>query len=568
VKNTITIGSRGSRLALSQTDLVADVLRAAAPGASVRVEVISTKGDRIMDRPLAHVGGKRLFTKEIEGALLNGRIDLAVHSMKDLPTDLPEGLAIGAIPARGNPYDALVSASGTGLDDLPEGAVVGTSSVRRGAQLRVHRPDLNIVDLRGNVDTRLRRVAEGGLEAVVVACAGLERLGRADAITEVIPPEVMLPAPGQGALAIEIRADDVALREVLRRIEDRNAEAEVTAERALLAAMGGGCRVPIGALARVEGEGDALVLAVCVCSPDGERVLRTTMIGTVSEAAELGRRAARALLAEGAEALIASVQSTGGLHGLARSAKKVVVTRARAQAGELVRRLEDWGAAVFEFPTIEICPPEEPVLLAEPETYDWLILTSANAADMFFKQLAAQGYGPQDLVAEVCAIGPATAEVVRERGIRVDLMPKKYVSDALCAALLDREPNLRGKRVLLPRSDVAHRFLPEELRNHGADVTELVVYRTVCPAVCERSIAALMDFAPDVVAFTSSSAVRHFCRLLGTERLEAIKRVAAFASIGPVTSKTAGELGLNVTIEPGQHDIPGLVEAIMEVFRD
>lgn len=250
------IGSRGSKLALWQTNHVAELLRAAVPGLTVDIETISTRGDRVLDKPLPEIGGKGVFTEELERALRDDAIDFAVHSLKDLPVQEPDGLTIGAIPKRANPLDALVARGVKSLAELPEHAKVGTSSVRRRAQLllrnpRETRPQFDVIDLRGNVETRIAKVLERReLDAAVLACAGLERLGLQDVISEVLQPDVMLPAPGQGALAIHCREDDDDLLELLAAIDHGETRAEVTAERALLQGLGGGCSAPIGALVR------------------------------------------------------------------------------------------------------------------------------------------------------------------------------------------------------------------------------------------------------------------------------------------------------------------------------
>ncbi len=258
MRDRIVIGSRGSKLALVQSNYVAGLLRAAAPGLTVAIEIISTRGDDIIDRPIAEIGGKGVFTEELERALHDKTIDLAVHSLKDLPVQDPGGLTVGAIPKRATPNDALVAREAKSLETLKKGARVGTSSLRRKAQLLIQRPDLDIVDLRGNVDTRIAKVLERNeLDAAVLACAGLERIGRADAISEVLTPDVMLPAPGQGALGIQCRADDAEVLALLKQFDHPNTRAEVTAERALLEGLGGGCQAPIGALGYAATEGGA-----------------------------------------------------------------------------------------------------------------------------------------------------------------------------------------------------------------------------------------------------------------------------------------------------------------------
>lgn len=303
----LTIGSRGSKLALTQSNQVADMIRSAIPGTEVDITVISTRGDRILDRPLAEIGGKGLFTEELEAALRDGSIDLAVHSLKDLPTDDPEGLCIAASPKRVTPNDALVSTKYSSLKDLPSGATVGTSSLRRKAQLLSLNPDLNIVDLRGNIDTRMGKVTETGeLDAVILACAGLERIDRADVITEVIAPELMLPAASQGVLGIQTRADDTELREALSAIHDSDTYAEALAERTLLAGLGGGCQVPIGALAHARNH--TLTLEACVCSLDGKTTLRVLLFGDTDHPEALGEQAAQNLLDQGAAAIVAEIR--------------------------------------------------------------------------------------------------------------------------------------------------------------------------------------------------------------------------------------------------------------------
>ena len=306
MRSTLTIGSRGSRLALIQTEYVADLLRSAAPGLEVTIEVITTTGDRVLDKPLSVIGGKGVFTEELEAALRDGSIDLAVHSLKDLPTETPDALCVGAVPKRATPNDALVCAKWARLEDLPDGARVGTSSLRRKAQLLALKPGLDVVDIRGNVDTRIAKVLDREeMDAVILACAGLERIGREDAIAEVLSAEIMLPAPGQGALGIQARVDDGELLGLLKEINDSAAAAETIAERAMLAALGGGCQVPIGALARIEG--DALTLSGCVCKVDGTQILRAKVSGAVSDAEALGNQAAQELLASGADSIVAEI---------------------------------------------------------------------------------------------------------------------------------------------------------------------------------------------------------------------------------------------------------------------
>ncbi len=301
--NSFRLGSRGSDLALWQTNHVRHLLLAAWPGIQVAIEIFTTKGDQVLDTPLPLIGGKGLFTAELEAALKSGTIDAAVHSLKDLPTEYPAGITVGAVPARANPADVLVSKEGHTLSTLPEGAEVGTSSRRRASQLLSQRPDLNIVDIRGNVPTRIHKaLAEGGpYNAIVLAHAGLERLGLLEVVGQILPLELMLPAPGQGALGIQCRDDQPSL-ELLSPLNHLETRTVVTAERSFLSGLGGGCSVPIAAYANLDG--GRLSLVGRVAALDGSRQIDVQMSGSPSEAHELGLQLASASLAEGAAELL------------------------------------------------------------------------------------------------------------------------------------------------------------------------------------------------------------------------------------------------------------------------
>jgi hydroxymethylbilane synthase len=301
----VRIGTRGSALALWQAHLVRALLVRAWPTLTVEIEVMKTQGDTTLDTPLPQIGGKGVFTAELEAALRSGAIDLAVHSLKDLPTEESAGLIIGAIPERGDPRDALVSRENSTLEALPEGAAVGTSSRRRAAQLLALRPDLRLLDIRGNVDTRIRKAldADGPYDAIVLALAGLERLGRAEEASERLPLEVMLPAPGQGALAVQCRAER-ASRNLLAPLNHRATALAATAERAFLAALGGGCAVPVAAHATLAQR--RLNLHGRVTAPDGSRQVDVSLAGAASlkGAAALGQKLAEMALAQHADELL------------------------------------------------------------------------------------------------------------------------------------------------------------------------------------------------------------------------------------------------------------------------
>jgi len=306
-RETIVVGSRDSGLALAQAYYVIAELHKRFPGFDFTLQKIKTAGDRILDVALAKIGGKGLFVKEIESALLAGEIDLAVHSMKDVPTAIPAGLIIAAVTERGDPRDCFIALDGkTKLAELREGAVVGTSSLRRTAQLLHLRPDLQIVPLRGNLDTRFRKLREMALDGIVLAYAGVSRLGWADRVAEIISLESSLPAAGQGALGIEIRADEERTNRLVSFLDNEEARAAVTAERALLCTLEGGCQVPVGAYGRLE-DGE-LILDGVVADLDGKKVVRGQVRGDTKEAVALGERLAEDLLGRGAAQILIQVR--------------------------------------------------------------------------------------------------------------------------------------------------------------------------------------------------------------------------------------------------------------------
>lgn len=304
---TVRIGTRGSKLALWQAEWVKSHLENLHSGLAVELTIIKTKGDKILDVPLAKVGGKGLFVKEIEAALSSGSIDLAVHSMKDMPAEIPTGLCIGAVPVREVPVDALITRDAQTLETLPRGARIGTSSLRRASQLRRARPDIEIVPLRGNLDTRLRKLDEGQMEAIVLAAAGVRRLGLEARISQKLDTEIMLPAVGQGALCIETRDGDTTIAPLVAPLEDEATRIAVTAERAYLHRLEGGCQVPIaGHATLLDGR---LTLCGLVSDLEGQTVIKATQVGRPEEAETIGRELADHLLERGARAVLDRLQT-------------------------------------------------------------------------------------------------------------------------------------------------------------------------------------------------------------------------------------------------------------------
>ncbi len=304
MKRAVTIGTRGSQLALWQAEWVKNELMRHHPGLTVELEIIKTSGDKITDVPLAKVGGKGLFVKEIEEALIEGRIDLAVHSMKDMPGEMPEGLWIAAIPIREIPYDVLITRDKSAVDDLPKGALIGTSSLRRASQLMHFRPDFRITTLRGNLGTRIKKLETENLDAIVLAAAGMKRLGMGGETSREIPPDIILPAVGQGALCIEARQTDAAINDLVSSIHHDDSARAVLAERAFLKLLQGGCQVPIAAYATIDSKEDELFLTGLVAETDGSVIYKDSISGSSQEAELLGERLGRRLIERGAAEII------------------------------------------------------------------------------------------------------------------------------------------------------------------------------------------------------------------------------------------------------------------------
>jgi len=306
----LKLGTRGSRLARRQADMVTECLLRNVPGIAVEQTVITTTGDRNPEAPLSGAVDKALFTKEIEAALLAGAIDIAAHSLKDLPSALDPGLVIGAVLQRENPCDALLAKNALSFAGLPSGATVGTSSLRRAAQIRALRPDITIAPLRGNVETRIKKMDEAGLDGIILAYAGIRRLGLESCITQVMDPQVIVPAPGQGAIAVEARAADRETLAVLAKISHMQTVIETGAERAFLQRLQGGCQVPAGCLAQLSGS--CLSMRGCIASPDGTAIYAASMEGNPDEAEALGRALAEKLLADGAANILKALLGKAG----------------------------------------------------------------------------------------------------------------------------------------------------------------------------------------------------------------------------------------------------------------
>ena len=552
-KSKIIIGTRGSALAQWQTNYIITTLKQVAPKLEIETRIIKTTGDQDQTRPLAELGGLGVFTKEIENALLACEIDLAVHSLKDLPTETADGLMIAAIPERQDPRDCIVSRHGVGLMQLPRRARIGTSSARRTAQILAMRPDARIVPLRGNVDTRLQKARTEEYDAVVLAAAGITRLGRAGEITEYLALDTFLPDPGQGALAIEIRADDAELATLVSQLDHAPTRAAVTAERAFLGALGGGCRMPIGAYAEMRNA--KLHLCGLIASDDGSQISRGDIRGDAMQAEKLGAELAMKLTSGEAPAT-RHPSLVSPLRG-----KRILITRAHEQASILAEKIRALGGEPIEFPTIDFAPladfRELDDALAHIRDFDWIVFTSANGARYTAERLRDLGMSVAVLaMAKIAAIGPATARALEQLGLRVDFVPTKFLGEQIAIEL----PIERGQRALLLRADIASDALEKKLSERGVAVTDMDAYRTVTPSKPMFDLSGI-----DAVTFTSSSTARNFVTMLNGN-VDAILAGAAVFCIGPVTAETARELGLRVDAVATDHTVDGLVSAMVKFY--
>lgn len=571
----LRIGTRGSALALAQTSRVIALLSERL-GATAEPVVIRTEGDIDKVSPLTVIGGRGVFTTALDEALLRGAIAAAVHSAKDLPSERPAGLDFAAFPEREDARDVLVSRHHLGLAELPPRPTVGTSSRRRAMQVRLRRPDARIVELRGNIDSRLRKALDTDVDAIVLAAAGVLRMGWFERVTEVLPLDAFVPSPGQGALAIEARQDDRRVLALLAPLNDGEVSRTVRAERAFLRAVGGGCTAPIGA--HVSLDGGQLRLRAMLGNDEGTDVVWADESIDRDDAEQAAADVARRLLAEltGASrvshpGLIAtgmgprSIEQDGepvrSLSGLS-----VVVTRPRGQSNGLVEALRARGARPLELPTIRIeeVPDAAPLVDAIGRLvgggYDWVVFTSTNAVDRVVSRCTIP---PMALArggtTGVAAVGRATAAALTAAGWPIDVVPDRSHAAGLVEALSGH--GLGGKRVLYPKAHGASDVLPSGLRQGGAIVDEVDAYRTVDerhvdPAVIERIRRGLVD----AVTFASPSAVRSLRRILGDD-WTAIGR-ASIVCAGPVTADAARSVGLAALVVAENPTTDGVIAAL------
>ena len=546
----LVIGTRGSPLALAQTQIASAALFEAEPSLNVRIERIITTGDVRTDLPLSELG-RGMFVSEIERALLERAIDVAVHSAKDLPSTLDSRLVIGAYLPRADARDVLV-ARAESLATLSPGARVGTSSPRRMCALRALRPDLVPVEIRGNVDTRLRKLRDGEVDALLLAGAGLQRLGREAEASEWLDPETVIPCVGQGALALEARANDDRVLSLLGRIDHPPTRLAVSAERAFLAELGAGCRAPAAAHARVGRDG-SLRLQAFIGISSGEHV-RAERVQNGETSEDLGRSLARTLLAAGGREFLR--QSDGALRG-----KRIGLTRSLDQSANLCALLESAGAKPVCFPAIAVESLDvtsELRLLGETGS-TWVAFTSANAV----RAVARSSVRPESAIpahVRIAAVGAATAQAVSA----LFRAPAYVAPDSSAGALAENLPAGASDRVVFFKGNLAGGTLARGLRRRGIQVTEVVAYRVTPGAGADSLRDSLRAKELDALLFTSPSSIR-FSGATEALRLPPEQRPLVVC-LGPTTARAARSLGIAPDNVARVQTAEGLVEALREAL--
>ncbi|MGI8485116.1 MAG: hydroxymethylbilane synthase [Thermomicrobiales bacterium] len=564
----LLIGTRGSALALWQANAVRRWLLDRDESQNIELSVITSDGDRDKQSSLTVIGGRGVFTSALQGALLRGEIDMAVHSAKDLPGITPRGLDIVAFPAREISLDALVSRHHVGLRDLPPYPVIGTSSRRRAVQILAIRPDARIADLRGNIDTRLRKARTDAYDAIVLAAAGLARMGWEREITAVLPIESFTPAPGQGVLAIEARIAPDAGWSVARGLDDPEVRMAVSIERAFLRGVGGGCTTPIGAHAAIVGvgEGQRIDFHAMLADDAGDRLERTREQFSLENASQevfvLAQRMLQSVKPSWAGVSFGSKESgrTSPLNGV-----RVMVTGTPEMVDTQMSKLRSAGADPFFFPTVRIEPApdasalEQAIAGATEGAYDWMMVTSANAVSA----IAAYLRPDRTITAQIAAVGERTADALSNIGVRATLVPGDQSARGMLAAFASE--SLVGKRVLLPLSSIARPTLADGLRERGAIVEVVTAYQTVpVTEIDAGAIASLTKRVTNAVVLSSPSAVASLVDLLGAH-VAAISG-ALFIAIGDTTANAMRVANLPVHSVAAEPTPDGIVNALLSCY--
>jgi len=565
---TIKIGTRGSKLALYQAFLVQVELQKHYPDTIFIIEIIKTKGDQILDVALSKIGDKGLFTKEMEEALFNHEIDMAVHSLKDLPTKFPEGAKLGAVLERGDIRDALISLDGRKIKDLTSKDVIATSSLRRKAQLLRINSDFKIIEIRGNVNTRIRKMQEGYCDVMVMAGAGLQRLEMGEYISELFDPELMIPACSQGAIAVEIRENDPITAELVSKINHEGSFLATEAERTFLGTLEGGCQIPVGSYTTIDG--DKFRITGFISSIDGTKFLKDTAEGDISQAVYLSAKLAKSLYNRGGNEILKEIRNENMLNpqaDLVLKDKVIISTRAIESGDTLPDILKSCGAKLLSLPMIEIIPSPLDTKMAEYlnglEKYDWIFFTSKNGVINFFKQLIDKK-GDTELPKSVklAVIGYKTGLELEYYGYAPTFISEENTAEEFlnrfCAKYQPKNLN-----ILLSLGNLADHTLQNHLSVQNT-MHRINVYQTIKPDHVDTEIIELLkNDHYDMIIFTSPSTFHNFCSFYD----ETIVGKLRMVSIGSVTTKAIQQAGFEPLFTARKSNAEGIKDAIIEFYQ-
>ena len=565
---TIKIGTRGSKLALYQAFLVQEELQKHYPDTTFIIEIIKTKGDQILDVALSKIGDKGLFTKEMETALFNGDIDMAVHSLKDLPTRFPEGAKLGAVLKRGDIRDALISLDGRKVKDLTSKDVIATSSLRRKAQLLRINPDFKIIEIRGNVNTRIRKMQEGYCDVMVMAGAGLQRLEMGEYISELFDPELMIPACSQGAIAVEIRENDPATEELVSKINHTESFAATEAERTFLGTLEGGCQIPVGSYTKIEG--DKFKITGFISSIDGSKFLRESAEGPLSDAVYLSAKLAKSLYNQGGAQILSEIRTETLANPqavLTLKDKVIISTRALEASDTLPEIIKSSGAKLLSLPMIEIIPSPLDTQMTEDlnnlDSFDWIFFTSKNGVVNFFKQLIDYKGNttlPKNL--KIAVIGLKTGLELEYYGYAPTFISEENTGEELLNRF-EAKYNPENLKILLSLGNLADNTLENRLSVRNT-TRRINVYQTGKPAQADQAIIEqIKNDSYDLIVFTSPSTFNNFCSFYDYSLIGKLK----MASIGSVTTKAIQKAGFEPLFTARKSNAEGIRDAINEFYQ-
>lgn len=564
----VRIGTRGSKLALYQAYRVKRELEEQFSDITFEIKIIKTKGDKILDVPLSKIGDKGLFTKELEVAMFDGEIDMAVHSLKDLPTVFPEGAKLGAVLKRGDFRDALISSNNRTLKSLTTDDVIATSSLRRKAQLLRINKDFKIVEIRGNVNTRVRKMEEGYCDVMVMASAGLERLEMGEYISEKLDPEIMIPACSQGAIAIEIREDDSFIEGVLSKINDQLTSIATQAERSFLRTLEGGCQIPVGSYSKIEG--DQFHITGFISSIDGSQYLRDVANGNVKDAVEISTKLAKSLYEKGGKEILEAIRDSNFIEAQANLPlldKIIISTRAIESGDTLPDILKARGAKLLALPMIEIITTQlkrrDQNVMRNLDYFNWVFFTSKNGVVNFFKHLLEiKGNTELPDTLKIAAIGGKTAIELDYYGYAPHFISKGNTSEEMLDQFYsEHKPN--NLNILLSLGDLADDTLINRLFVEN-EISRINVYETIKPKTADLEILnRIKNDQYDMIVFTSPSTFQNFCSFYEMNLIKKLK----MASIGSTTTSAIKDEGFDPLFTARTSNAEGLRDAIIEYYK-